>query len=409
MGNGKRVIVVGAGPAGLFTALGLARLGAQVTVIDAAPGINDSPRANVYMQSTIKALDDAGLLDDAKQIAAFGHAFKMHFPLSGKVGTFDFSVLEGESYTYTLHFGQNRLAELILRHLLALEGAQMRWNTRFLALEQSDDAVQLQVAVDGVDSTIEADWVIGADGARSSVRKALGIEFEGFTWPDTFMATNLYFDFEKYGYAASNMFAAAEDWHIVAKIDDQHLWRIAYGEESNASEEERIGRIRDRYRNFLPANAPFELERANSYRVHQRSASTYRQGRVLLAGDAAHATNPIGGMGFTSGVQDAQALVRAFRQIWNNEASDDVLDYYAEERRRVFIEVANPVAIDQKSRVQRTDQAARLEDEAGFLAMASNPDVVRQALLSVFRLEGNPYTPEWRTSFKRPIAPLSWE
>jgi len=407
MSKGKRVIVVGAGPAGLFTALGLARLGAQVTVIDAAPGINDSPRANVYMHSTIKALENFGLLEDAKKIAAFGHAFQMRFPLTGNVGTLDFSLVEGLTYTYTLHFGQNRLAELILRHLLQIDGAAMRWNTRFVSVEQSGDAVQLEVEVDGVRSTMEADWVIGADGARSSVRKALGIDFEGFTWPDTFMATNLYFDFEKHGYAASNMVAAAEDWHVVAKIDDQHLWRIAYGEDSDASEEQRLARIRERYKSFLPDNASFELERANSYRVHQRSASTYRQGRVLLAGDAAHATNPIGGMGFTSGVQDAQSLVRAFGQLWNNEVDDDVLDYYAEERRRVYLEVANPVAIAHKLRTQRTDRAARLEDEAGFIAMSRNPEAVRQAVMSVFMLEGNPYKPDWRSGFQRPVAPQS--
>lgn len=409
MSKGKRVVVVGAGPAGLFTALGLARLGAQVTVIDAAPGINDSPRANVYLHSTIKALDSIGLLDDAKEIAAFGHAFQMHFPLTGKIGTLDFSVLEGLTYTYTLHFGQNRLAELILRHLLPLDGAEMRWNTRFVGIEQSSDMVQLEVEVDGARFTLEADWVIGADGARSSMRQKLGIDFEGFTWPETFMATNLYFDFEKYGYAASNMFAAGDDWHIAAKIDNQHLWRIAYGEDSELSEEQRLTRIRGRYKNFLPAGVSYELERANSYRVHQRSASTYRKGRVLLAGDAAHATNPIGGMGFTSGVQDAQTLVRALGQLWNNEAGDDVLDFYAEERRRVFLEIANPLAIDQKRRVQRTDRAARLEDEAGFLAVTNNSDLARQAMMSVFRLEGNPYTPDWRERFVRPVAPLSWE
>lgn len=407
MSTGKRVIVVGAGPAGLFTALGLAKLGAQVTVIDAAPGINDSPRANVYMHSTIKALDNVGLLEDAKKIAALGHAFQMRFPLTGNIGTLDFSLVEGLTYTYTLHFGQNRLAELILDHLLRIDGAAMRWNTRFVGVEQGADAVQLEVEIDGVRSTMEADWVIGADGARSSVRKALDIDFEGFTWPDTFMATNLYFDFEKFGYAASNMVAAAEDWHVVAKIDDKHLWRIAYGEDSNASEEERLGRIRDRYKTFLPDNAPFELERANSYRVHQRSASAYRQGRVLLAGDAAHATNPIGGMGFTSGVQDAQSLVRAFGQLWNNEAGDDVLDFYAEERRRVFIEVANPVAIAHKLRTQRTDRAERLADEEGFISMSRNPEAVRQAVMSVFKLEGNSYTPDWRTRFQRPAAPQS--
>lgn len=398
MSRGKRVVVVGAGPTGLFTALGLARAGAQVTVIDAEAAINDSPRANVYLLSTIKALDKFGLLEDAIKIAAIGHEYNLRFPLTGNIGRLDFSLLEGLSYTYTLHFGQNLLAELLLRHLLVLPNTQMRWNTRFASVEQGADTIQITVETGEGTETIEADWLVGADGARSSVRKALDVEFEGFTWPETFMATNVYFNFEKHGYAASNMVAAGNDWHIIAKINDQNLWRIAYGEDSTLSEDERRARIPERYKNFLPHGSAYEIERANSYRVHQRSATTYRVGRVFLAGDAAHATNPIGGMGFTTGVQDAQMLSDALGKVINNQADDDILDYYAAERRRVFLELANPSAIDQKRRVQETDRATRLKDEEGFLAMTADPEVVRNAMLWVFQLEGKPYAPGWRST-----------
>ncbi|NKJ49055.1 hypothetical protein CIC12_20405 [Burkholderia sp. SG-MS1] len=393
MTQGSRVVVVGAGPTGLFTALGLARKGAQVTVIDAEPRVNDSPRANVYMLSTIKALDEYGLLEDALRVAARGYEFNMRFPLTGNVARLKFELLEGLTYTYTLHFGQNVLAEILLKHFLELPGAQMRWNTRFVSLAQKADGVEVSVESEGVQDVIEADWMVGADGARSSVRKALDLEFGGFTWPETFMATNVYYDFDKHGYAASNMVAAGADWHVVAKVSDDGLWRIAYGEDANLTEEQRRARIPDRFANFLPDRAEFELERANSYRVHQRCASSMRVGRVLLAGDAAHATNPIGGMGFTSGVQDAKALVDALGRVIAGDCDDDILDYYSSERRRVFLQIANPSAIDQKRRVQETDREVRLKDEAEFMAATTNPEIAKMAMMSVFQLEGKPYQP----------------
>ena len=301
MNKGKRVVIIGAGPAGLVTALGLARQGAQVSVIDREDDILRWPRAMVYLPSTLKVLDEIGLLEKAKSVAAWGYEYNLRFPLTGNVGRLDYHLIEDLTpYSFNLHFGQDILAEMILEEFLKLPGAEMRWKTSFDTLEQTDDCVQVSLHTPNGPRTIEADWVIGADGARSSVRKDLGVEFEGFTWDDTFMATNVLYDFDKYGYAPSTMVADPDHWCVIAKIDDKQQWRIAYGEDSNLSEEARLARIKERFKHFLPdPDAPLELLMANSYRVHQRSASTYRVGRVFLAGDAAHATNPIGGMGFT--------------------------------------------------------------------------------------------------------------
>ena len=121
------------------------------------------------------------------------------------------------------------------------------------------------------------------------------------------MATNVHYDFESCGFPFSNMVADGANWRVVARIDRRdHYWRIAYSERSELTEDQRRARITERFKTFLPEPKAWDLERANSYRVHQRSATSYRVGRVLLAGDAAHSTNPIGGMGFTSGVQDAR-------------------------------------------------------------------------------------------------------
>jgi 2-polyprenyl-6-methoxyphenol hydroxylase-like FAD-dependent oxidoreductase len=163
-----------------------------------------------------------------------------------------------------------------------------------------------------------------------------------------------------------------------------------------SSAKKSVLRIPERYKLILPDARNWQLDRANSYRVHQRSASAYRVGRVFLAGDAAHATNPIGGMGFTTGVQDASTLIRTLSAHMAGDAAEDVLDWYAYERRRIFLEISNPSAIEFKRRAQEADPARRLEDEANFFKMMADREMQRAALMSLFALCGRPYREDWR-------------
>jgi 2-polyprenyl-6-methoxyphenol hydroxylase-like FAD-dependent oxidoreductase len=398
MSQGRRVLVVGAGPTGVLTALGLARAGAEVTIIEREPDIVGSPRATVYMASTLKVLDELGLLGEARESGAIGYEFNQRFKLTGHICRMDHRLIADLTpYAYTLHFGQDQLARLALRHFMALPGASVLWNTSFGALAQHGDVVSVDLETPTGRKALEFDWVIGADGSRSAVRPAMGASFDGFTWPETFMATNVYYDFESLGWVHSNMVADAENWAVIARLNkEEHFWRISYSERGELSEEQRLARIPERYRILFPDSRPWRLDRANSYRVHQRSASAYRIGRVLLAGDAAHATNPIGGMGLTSGVQDASGLISAFAALFSNQAGEDVLDWYAYERRRCFLEIANPSAIEFKRRTQEADPARRLEDERNFFAMMENRELHRAALMSLFELCGRPYRPDWR-------------
>ena len=138
------------------------------------------------------------------------------------------------------------------------------------------------------------------------------------------------------------------DGAIIAKIDRRSLWRVTYAEPTSLPEETVRERLGDRYATLLPGDGDWTLDRITPYKMHQRSAETYRVGRVLLAGDAAHATNPTGGLGLTSGLYDSFALQDVLSAVAVEGADDAVLDDWAEERRRLFVELASPQAVANK-------------------------------------------------------------
>jgi 2-polyprenyl-6-methoxyphenol hydroxylase-like FAD-dependent oxidoreductase len=372
MADRSDVVVVGAGPVGFLVAWGIARAGIDVTLIDADPAINTSPRAAVYFPTTLEILDRLDLLEDAEEAGLRNHAFAMRFPEYDDVivNHFAHDPASGR-FPYNLHFGQDVLAEIILRHLEALPNGRVLWNDKLVGLEQDDRGVTLSVeSPDGV-STLGAGWVLGTDGARSTVRSLLGLPFEGFTWPDRFVATNVEFDFAAHGYPDANMVFDPVDWAVIARLGKGNLWRVTYGEDASLDEATILDRTPDHYAVLLPGDGPYRIDQVAPYRLHERCAPTFRQGRVLLAGDAAHACNPCGGMGLTTGVIDADALARVLIAHIEGRARSEVLDFYATERRRCFLEATSPIATRFKTQLSEPDPAKR---EAHYRAMRATID-----------------------------------
>ncbi len=389
----KGVIVVGAGPVGFLTALGLARAGIKVMVLEAEAAINDSPRAAVYFPTTLKILDRLGLLDDVLAIAYTSSRFSYRLLETGEAIRVDTknTFPPDAPYPYNAHFGQHILAQLVLNHLTALPDTQVRWNTRLVDLSQDHEGVILTVeTADGL-QRIHADWVVGADGARSSVRRLLGLAFEGHTWPERFVATNVRYDFEKYGFEPANMIADAVNYAVVARLGLDDLWRVTYAEDVNLPEAQTANRIADRYAALLPdPQAPYHIVASSPYRVHERCAASFRVSRVLLAGDAAHTCNPCGGMGLTGGVIDARALIEVLTAVIGGHAPDSALDFYSIERRRVFLEVSSPVASEYKRRMSEPDARRRHADFEEFRIAAEAPEKTMMASTVSQLVEGNP-------------------
>ena len=344
------VVIVGGGPTGFINALGLAQAGVRVMVIEAEPHIISSPRAAVYFWSVLEGLARLGILAEAESIGFRKQDYTYLVRSTGERIAYSLEVLEGRTpHPYNLHLGQHLLAEIAMRRLAAHPHATVRFGTRLQTMSQDAAGVTLTVESSGGRlEELRAKWVIGADGAGSTVRHQLGLSFDGMTWPERFVATNVYYDFERHGYARSTLLIDAEFGAIIVLLNQDGLWRCTYMEDGALPEGSFLERLPQVYAAILPGAEDYRVERASPYRMHQRSAPTYRIGRVVLAGDAAHVTNPTGGLGLTSGLYDSYALYPALAAIILDGADAAVLDRYSTLRRDMFVKRVSPQAVINK-------------------------------------------------------------
>jgi 2-polyprenyl-6-methoxyphenol hydroxylase-like FAD-dependent oxidoreductase len=384
------VIVVGGGPTGFVTALGLAQAGVGVCLIEAGAAIISSPRACVYHWSMLDGLERLGIRAEAERIGYTKDDYLWLVKATGERLEYDISVVSQVTpYPYNIQLGQDRLAEICLARLEAMPNATVHWRTPFIGLAQDSGGVT--VHAEGSDGPIDlrAHWVIGADGAGSAVRKALDLSFDGMTWPERFVATNLRHDFESGGYWQSTMVVDGEWGAVIVKITRDGLWRCTFMEDASLPEETYLDRIPQAYRHLLPGKGGHELVQSSPYRMHQRCAASFRKGRVLLAGDAAHVTNPTGGFGLTTGLFDAFALWPTLAAVILDGADPALLDSWAAERRQIFLEKTSPQACAYKDFVfHACGGGSRLEERLeGMRAMVRDPDVRLQRLMFTKGLE----------------------
>lgn len=364
----KPVVIVGAGPVGVLNALGIARQGIPVTLLERNEDVVRAPRAVVYHWATLDGLDELGVLEPAVRAGFLKQDYCFLHWRTGERVRYGLSVLDGVvSRPYNLHLPQDRLVDVVLQTIEqeALP-VDVRWGRNVIGLRNHDDrAVVTALCPDGSPEHHEAEWVVGADGAGSAVRELTGMSFDGFTWPERFVATDVRYPFEEEGYDQTTFVVDERFGAIIVKIDDSGdtgLWRYTYSDASADSTESVERRMGGFFDTLLPQEGRRELKAFSPYRMHQRCAPAFRMNRVLLVGDAAHATNPTGGLGLTSGLFDSYLLIDALSAVVHGRADAWVLDRYAYERRRVFRELVSPSASANKQLVfgsTETEEGAR--------------------------------------------------
>jgi 3-(3-hydroxy-phenyl)propionate hydroxylase/6-hydroxy-3-succinoylpyridine 3-monooxygenase len=342
------VIVVGAGPSGALAALGLAQRGLDVLVLEREPGIVPSPRAMVYHWAVLEGLERLGVLDDIDARGFRNPDFMQRVLETGEELRTHHGVLsEVTPYPYNIHLGQHEVVDVALSHLRALPNHSTLFGHDVTDVTVADDNVTVQAlaASEGEQVTFTASWLVAADGARSSIRRALQLPFDGMTWDHRFVATNIRFDFHRHGgYLDASMLLDPDHGCIIARIDDTGLWRWTWAESASLPEETVGERLADRFAAIGFGGLDHEVVAYTPYRMHQRAVRSMREGRVLFIGDAAHATNPTGGLGLTSGLFDLYSLVDPLADVVRGRSGDVAVDEWAATRLRTFDEQASPAA-----------------------------------------------------------------
>ncbi len=390
MSNDAEVLIAGAGPVGLSAALILGSRGINVVLCEAADVLSNELRASTFHPPTLDMLAPYGVTDAmlAQGLICPNWQIRMH--PSGDRAVFDLSVLAGETeHPYRLQCEQSKLAVILLDKVRALPTVDVRFGARVLDVTETADRASVIIEEQGRRRTLTAGYAIGADGARSAVRTALGIDFPGDIYPETTILATTTFPFETRLEGLSNVSYCWKADGTFSLLRLPGVWRTSLYARDGKTLEETLtdDGIQDLMHDIVPLPGKFDVLETRPYRIHQRIAATYRKGRVFLAGDAAHLNSPSGGMGMNGGIHDAfnlaEKLIAALR-----DGEERGLDLYERQRRPIVQDAIIAQAHQNRTRMQERDPERRRALLAELQATSRDPVKLKAYLLRTSMIDG---------------------
>ena len=390
MDTSNRVIVIGAGPVGLCLSLALAQAGAEVCLIEMLGADNfleQVSRAGTNHPATLELFERIGLYEKLEPRGIIAPLFHYWDRREHRlIAAFDHAHLKEDTrFPYVLQCERIKVVEEALKLAKAHSNIDVRLSTTFTGFTQTGESVTASVTNPvGERESLSGAYLVSAEGARSIVRRELGIEFEGFTYPDRTLNIEVAYDFRKHGYTERNYISDPDEWsNLFHWRGPPDRWRIHFPVEPEAKETAltRAEALQARLQRFLPTGKPFDIVASNLYVVHQRVAQKFRTSRAILAGDSAHVNSPIGAMGMNSGIHDAFNLAEKLTRILRREAGEDVLDRYERQRRHVALQHTQAQTIRNKRLLAEKDPAIRERNHAELRRTAEDPKLARAFLL----------------------------
>jgi len=351
----ERVLIAGAGPVGLVAAANLVRNGVPVTVFEAGRDLSEESRASTFHPPTLDMLDRRGA---AKPLIAQGlvaPAFQYRSKQHGILAQFDFGMIaDVTDHPYRVQCEQSKLTRILYEQLRGEPLFELQFDAHVQQVAQPGPGVEVAIQRDGRNERRSGRWLIGADGARSDVRRSLGVDFDGFTWPERFLVVSTPFDFHAVipDLAAVSYVTDPERWHFLLQIPG--LCRVMFPVAADESDEQALSPefAQSLMAAVVPGISRYEIAHVTLYKVHQRVAKTFQHGRAFLAGDAAHINNPLGGMGMNGGIHDAINLTSRMVDVWHETTADAELEGYDRQRRLVTLEYIEKQSIQNKRNLE---------------------------------------------------------
>lgn len=383
------VIISGAGPVGMSLALALARQGVSVIVLEKLNELSREARASTIHPPTLEFFDEIGIIED---ILANGLRIEsLQFwerRTRELVADFPYKLIENDTkYPFRFQCPQSTVTRIILKHIEATDCAKVLFNHEFIRAEQNETCVKVIAETPSGETEFCAKYLIGCDGAFSKVRENLNLGFDGKTYEDRFLLVSTDLNL---GEIFPNMGTVAyifdpEEWVIIMTLPDTVRLVFRLKPEEDADEAKQIENVRRRIANFLETELNYEIKAVSTYHVHQRVTETFRLGRTILAGDAAHINNPTGGMGMNSGIHDAQLLARNLDAVLNGE-SDKLLDDYARIRKEVAVKMVQATTDENYRNLAASDEKLRLKRNQELHKAAQDVKKAREYLLKTAML-----------------------
>ena len=388
----NRVIVVGAGPVGLVTALLLAEEGIPVTVLESDSTLSDDLRASTFHPPTLDMLDSLGLTERLLEQGLICPEWQIRMHATGEKAVFRLALIDDlTNHPYRLQCEQAKLCTLLVEKLSQHESATLHFGAKVIGLRQHADHVEVSAKLGDSKgcSDFTGRFVVGADGASSTVRTLLGLEFHGSTYPEITVLVSTPFPFHEHIDDISNVSYCWSPSGNFALLRLKEFWRCSLYYDPDLTFEAATApeRIQDQLQEIHASTDPFSIVDARPYRVHQRIVSNYRSGRVLLVGDAAHVNSPSGGMGMNGGIHDAFNLVEKLSRVWLG-AGPELLDQYTRQR----LPVAKSAILEQsdrnRKRMTQKDPDARARALASLQATAADQALARDYLIKSSMIDG---------------------
>ncbi len=352
------VLVAGGGPVGAVALAALREAGVDALVVEAAPQLPEDLRASTFHPPTLEMLDRLGLLAELLPQGLKAPVYQYRVRATGEVLAFDLSELADVTpFPFRLQCEQWKLTRLVRSRF----PDRVVMNRRVVHFTQDREGVTVHLEGPTAIETVRTRFLVAADGANSLIRKWLDVRFDGFTYPEKFLTLSTPEPLEQHfeGLAYVNYVSDPRWWHVMLRVPE--LWRVLVVADEDMPDSELLAdRTKERVFDRLIGKADVETRHRTIYRVHQRVATRFDHGRVLLAGDAAHLNNPLGGLGMNSGIHDAMNLAEKLVAILKEGADpEELLPRYGRQRRQVTQTFIQEQTRRNKAMIEAEEEARR--------------------------------------------------
>jgi 3-(3-hydroxy-phenyl)propionate hydroxylase len=410
-----KVVIVGAGPVGLAMAADLALRGVRSVLLDDSDAVSTGSRAICWSKRTLEIFGRLGI---GRRMVERGVTWQHGRVFLGSRELYSFNLLpEGDhAYPAFINLAQCEVEQMLVDRVIDLGMTEIRWLNRVVAVERQASGALVTVEAQGTNYRIAADWLLAADGARSQVRRCLGLDFKGKVFEDRFLIADIRMPPAegRADFPTERWFWFDPPFHpgqsALLHRQPDNVWRIdlQLGWDADPDLEKQPERVIPRLRAMLGPDRPFELDWVSVYTFQCRRLERFRHGPVIFIGDSAHQVSPFGARGGNGGIQDIDNLGWKLALVLCGKAPEALIDTYDDERgqgadENILNSTRSTEFLTPKGLASRAFRDAALSLSAKYpfaRALVNSGRLSRPAVLT-----GSPLNTSDRDDFDSPLGP----